>query len=314
MVMYVLVLTMAIIMALVLTPAIRRFGWRAGCLDLPTKRKIHQIPVPRIGGVAIYLTVLSVLFIAGLCYPGTHAAAWYATLMGGTLVFLIGLWDDFSSRGTTTKFIVQIIAGYVAIALGVRIDHVTIAGVIYPLGPFASAVTLLWIIGLTNAFNLVDGMDGLACTLALIAAITCATITLVRGDMAGSVLLLALIGALIGFLRYNFHPASIFLGDSGSLFIGYVLAVNAITSFQKGAAALTIIAPLLTFALPIADTLFAVFRRWNTNGLIHALEADHGHIHHRLLAQGISQRGVVFILCTIAVVLSLLALATSDLR
>jgi UDP-GlcNAc:undecaprenyl-phosphate GlcNAc-1-phosphate transferase len=168
-------------------------------------------------------------------------------------------------------------------------------------------------VGVTNAFNLMDGLDGLATGLAIIAAATCAAVSISRGDAQGGLLLVALLGALCGFLPFNFNPATIFLGDSGSLVVGYVLAVTAITGLQKGATALAVAVPLLIFALPLSDTLLSVVRRARGQGLRHVFAADRGHVHHRLLGLGLSQRNAVLLLYVVSLSLSLLALATMQI-
>ncbi|TMQ15251.1 MAG: undecaprenyl/decaprenyl-phosphate alpha-N-acetylglucosaminyl 1-phosphate transferase [Candidatus Rokuibacteriota bacterium] len=185
-----------------------------------------------------------------------------------------------------------------------------------PPGRHALAIplTLLWIVGLTNAFNLMDGLDGLATGLAIIAAATCAAVSISRGDSQGGLLLVALLGALCGFLPYNFNPATIFLGDSGSLVVGYALAVTAVTGWQKGATALAVAVPLLIFALPISETLLSVVRRTRGLGIRHVFSADQQHLHYRLLGLGLSHRAAVLLLYVVSLSLSLLALATMQMR
>jgi UDP-GlcNAc:undecaprenyl-phosphate/decaprenyl-phosphate GlcNAc-1-phosphate transferase len=212
------------------------------------------------------------------------------------------------------KLGVQLAAAGLTVALGVRIDHVTLFGVTLGLGSLAVPLTIVWIVGLTNAFNLMDGLDGLASGLAIIAAGTCAVVSLARDDPQGYVLLLALLGALCGFLPYNFNPATIFLGDSGSLVVGYVLAGTAITSFQKGATALVVVGPLLLFALPISETLHSIARRLRGQGLRQVFRADQNHVHYRLLGLGLSHRAAVLVLYGVSLSLSLVALVTMQTR
>jgi UDP-GlcNAc:undecaprenyl-phosphate GlcNAc-1-phosphate transferase len=197
-------------------------------------------------------------------------------------------------------------AAAIVAGAGIQIERVTMFGTTFGLGWMATAATLVWIVGITNAFNLIDGLDGLAAGLALIAGATCAAVVLIRGDYATAIILVALLGALTGFLPYNFNPASIFLGDSGSLTIGFTLAVTAITASQKGATALAVAVPLLMFALPIADTASALARR----PLHRLFVADHGHLHHRLMMRGLSHRTTVLVLYAVAICLSAVALLT----
>jgi UDP-GlcNAc:undecaprenyl-phosphate GlcNAc-1-phosphate transferase len=306
----------ALALALVLTPAVRALARRWNLVDAPGGRKIHTVSVPRVGGVGITLAMM--LALAGAAVTGEASAddvhAWLPVLLGGALVFAVGLWDDVRPLPAWVKLAVQIAGAGGAAALGVRIEHVTLLGSTLGLGLLALPLTILWIVGLTNAFNVMDGLDGLATGLAIIAAATCAVVSLARDDLQGGMLLVVLLGALCGFLPYNFNPATIFLGDSGSLVVGYVLAVTAITSFQKGATALVVLGPLLLFALPISETLHSVVRRLRGQGLRHVFLPDQQHVHHRLLGLGLSHRQVVLLLYGVSLSFSLLALTTLRAR
>lgn len=235
------------------------------------------------------------------------------------VVFCVGVIDDVRPLSPGVKVGAEALASAVVIGAGVVMTHVTVAGHAYPLGPLAVVATLTWLLVVTNAFNLIDGLDGLATGLAIIAGVTCAAIVWIRADVATAVLLVALVGALAGFLPHNANPASIYLGDGGSLFIGFVLALTALTGFQKGATTLAAGVPLLIFALPLLDMAVAVGRRLRGRGaartsmrvvLWRLLQPDDGHIHHRLVASGLSHRAAVAVLYAVAVGLSVLALAT----
>jgi UDP-GlcNAc:undecaprenyl-phosphate GlcNAc-1-phosphate transferase len=309
---YALLLGAAIVLALLLTPGVRAMGRRWGIVDVPGQRKIHTESVPRVGGVGVTLAAL--LALAGAVAAGAaDVEGWRPVLLGGLIVFGVGLWDDLRPVRPVIKLLFQVAGAAVPVVLGVRIDHVTIFGTTLGLGLLAVPLTLLWIVGLTNAFNLMDGLDGLATGLAIIAAATCAAVSISRGDAQGGLLLVALLGALGGFLPYNFNPATIFLGDSGSLVVGYVLAVTAITGLQKGATALAVAVPLLIFALPISETVLSVVRRTRGLGLRHVFSADREHIHHRLLGLGFSHRNAVLLLYVVSLSLALLALATMQI-
>lgn len=305
-----LLLGTAVLLALVLTPAVRALARRWNVVDPPGGRKIHTTSVPRVGGVAI--TLAMVLALAGAAAVGHVTAAdvhaWLPVLLGGVPVFAAGLWDDVRPLPARVKLAAQLAGAGIAVVLGVRIDHVTFFGATIGLGLLALPLTIAWIVGLTNAFNLMDGLDGLATGLAIIAAATCAVVSLARDDLQGGLLLIALLGALAGFLPYNFNPATIFLGDSGSLVVGYVLGITAITSFQKGATALVVLGPLLLFALPISETVHSVIRRARAQGVRHVFLADQRHVHHRLLGLGLSHRQAVLLLYGVSVSFSLLAL------
>jgi UDP-GlcNAc:undecaprenyl-phosphate/decaprenyl-phosphate GlcNAc-1-phosphate transferase len=311
----VLSFAVAVVVTLALTPVVRVLARRWDLVDAPGQRKIHTVSVPRVGGVSVTLgVVLALLAVVRAGRVPEDLRAWSPVLLGGALVFAVGLCDDLRPRPVWVKLGVQLAAAGLAVALGVRIDHVTLFGATIGLGLLAVPLTIVWVIGLTNAFNLMDGLDGLATGLAIIAAGTCAVVSLARADAQGSVLLLALLGALCGFLPYNFNPATIFLGDSGSLVVGYVLAITAITSFQKGATALVVVGPLLLFALPISETLYSVARRLREHGMRHVFVADQQHVHHRLLGVGLSHRGAVLLLYGVSLSLSLVALLTMQTR
>jgi UDP-GlcNAc:undecaprenyl-phosphate/decaprenyl-phosphate GlcNAc-1-phosphate transferase len=313
---YAVLFVIAALLSVALTPMVRVLARRWGIVDVPGLRKIHTVSVPRIGGVGV--TLAAVLALALVTAGGGVGAAdlqgWLAPLLGGLIVFGVGFRDDLRPVRPVVKLLFQVIGASVAVGLGVRIDHVTLLGTTHTLGVLAIPLTLLWIVGLTNAFNLMDGLDGLATGLAIIAAATCAAVSISRGDSQGGLLLVALLGALGGFLPYNFNPATIFLGDSGSLVVGYVLAVTAITGWQKGATALAVAVPLLIFALPISETVLSIVRRTRGLGVRHIFSADQQHLHYRLLGLGLSHRAAVLLLYVVSLSLSLLALATMQMR
>ena len=244
-------------------------------------------------------------------------------LLAGGLVFAAGLFDDIRGIGALPKLLVEFTAAAIVMSSGLLIERVSLLGFTVSLGWAAWPITAAWLVGLTNAFNLIDGVDGLAAGITVLAGSACAAILIVRGHAPEAMLLAALVGASLGFLVFNFAPASIFLGDSGSLLAGFVLAATAITGWQKGATALATGVPLLLFALPIADSALALFRRsvavpaqGRSMGatLRRIAEPDRQHIHHRLLAMGWSVRRTVFILYAITAILSLLALATAEVN
>ena len=330
-VIYLFLFVIAFSLSWVLSPAIRRVAFHIGAVDFPGERKIHTVPTPRIGGVVIALSI-AVTFLAafGLAHLAPSSFVldlthWWPILAGGAIVFLGGAFDDIRPLPVYGKFLIQAAGALVAIALGVRIDHVSFfGGEVVELGMLALPLTFLWIVGITNAFNLVDGLDGLAVGLGSIAAGTCATLFLLRGEGQDAIMLIVILGALLGFLRHNFNPARMYLGDSGSLLIGYVLAVTAILGTQKTATALAVFVPLLVLGLPILDTLFSMLRRFKgnpgspghgknppaswTRAFRRMFEADQGHFHHRLMAMGLSHRNAVLTLYAVALGLSCFAL------
>jgi UDP-GlcNAc:undecaprenyl-phosphate GlcNAc-1-phosphate transferase len=331
MVIFLLAFFIAAALSLTLTPVVARVGVRAGVVDVPDGRKVHTAPTPRVGGVSIALAVagtLTALFVlrpdsGDFVLPDPRLLVPF--LVGAVMIFALGLCDDIRGLSALPKVIGEVCAAAIIIWSGVVIDRVTVFGTIYELGVWSLPATLLWIVGITNAFNLVDGVDGLAGGLTCIAASTCAAVLLVRGDYAEALLLVVFVGAVVGFLPYNFTPAEVFLGDSGSLLCGFLLAVTAIAGRQKGATALAVGVPLMIFALPILDTGLAIVRRiagsQRGNGMtvrqrLEALSvvmaADRGHIHHRLIARGLSHRRAVLVLYTLALVLSVLALVSME--
>ena len=327
---YFILAAISFLASLLLTPLVRTLAFRIGAVDSPGKRKVHRVPTPRLGGVAIVLSVslsVAVFFASELLSTGVtplRSEAWMPVLLGGALIFFIGVWDDIRPLRAWVKFLFQLAAALVAIYYGLYIKEISLFGSDrFELGFLAWPITILWIVGITNAFNLVDGLDGLAAGLALIAGGTSATLFLLRGDASTALFLIILVAALAGFLRYNFNPATIFLGDSGSLVIGYSLAVTAIAGSQKQATALAVLIPLLVFGLPIIDTLLSMLRRFvgglrmftsykapvkeQIRCLKRMFEADQRHIHHRLLAIGFSHRSAVLVLYLLSLGLSLLA-------
>lgn len=303
------------VFAACLTPAVRRFALHRGFLDHAlSARKVHGQPVPRLGGIAIVLGFYgSLLVVAGL---GPHGFAvpdlrQTATMLAGSLVIAaLGVYDDLRGTGAGQKFAVQFAVASFMYAQGLRIEALS--------NPFGSAIdlgllslpfTLLWFVGITNAFNLIDGLDGLAGGVALIAIATNAIIALGRGETMMVLVSMALAGAVLGFLFYNFNPASIFMGDTGSMFLGFVLATLSLVANQKSSTAVAILIPVLALGLPILDTALALLRRAARGEPV--FRADRQHIHHQLLAHGFSHREAVLSLYSLSLFLGLMAIALS---
>ncbi len=313
-------------LALVMTPLVSRGSNWLGLVDAPGGRKVHAQSVPRLGGVAVVAaTILAMILVRWLGPEDFAPAIWPALspfATAGALIFGIGLLDDLRGVGPVPKLAAQFAAATVMMLSGLLIERVTLFGVSWEPGWLAWPITAGWIVGLTNAFNLIDGIDGLAAGIAVLAGTTCAAILVVRGHPAEAMLLTALVGASVGFLVFNFAPASIFLGDSGSLMIGFLLATTAIAGWQKGATALATAVPLMIFALPIADVVTTIVRRGLARptarpasipaAVRHLVEPDRQHIHHRLLALGWSPRRTVLILYVVTAILSLLAFFTAQ--
>lgn len=297
-------------------PAVIRLARRLGAIDLPGGRRAHQGDVPRLGGVGIYLGFVAgvgvTMLLAGragsLSEPGSDFP-WAGAALGATILFLAGVLDDLRDFSPATKFLCQIAAALVAIAFGVRVDTLTgPLGEPLALGTLASPIlTIAWILVVTNAMNLIDGLDGLAGGLALIVTTTMASIALALGHFGVVACSVALSGALVGFLRFNFNPAKIFMGDGGSQFLGFMLAIVSIRGSVKGATAVTVFVPILLLGLPLADLGTTILRRAVRGGkarprdlLRRIARADREHLHHNLLDLGLSPRRAVLFLYLIA--------------
>ncbi|MBN3033656.1 MAG: undecaprenyl/decaprenyl-phosphate alpha-N-acetylglucosaminyl 1-phosphate transferase [Candidatus Saganbacteria bacterium] len=301
----------ALILTILLTPMVRSFAPEIGAVDRPAARKVHTQSTPRTGGIAIFFG-FSVAVLFGLLIGAEHGIKInphpiLGILLGGSIVLLAGLLDDMRGMKPMAKLVWQIIGASVAIYFGVEISFVTnpLAGVV-PLGLVAVPLTLVWLVGMTNAVNLIDGLDGLASGVTLIAAGTLFLVALRTHQPGAALLMLAVAGAALGFLRYNFFPASIFLGDSGSYFLGFVLAASAIIGVFKTTLVVALFLPLIVLAVPIFDTAFAVFRRLKDRRNLFA--ADNRHIHHLLLRAGLSQREAVLSIYVACFFLGILAL------
>ena len=291
-----------------LTPLLRVLAPVIGGIDLAkSSRNVHTSPIPRIGGVAIVAAFYTPL--VGLLFYSNDVSALFLSelpaalglFIAGIAIALLGFCDDLYGVRARTKLVVQIGVALLLFRFGYQIH--TIAG--YSLGIFEVPVTLLWIVGIINAMNLIDGLDGLAGGVAAIAVALNFAIAFSRPEVLMCLYMASLGGAVVGFLLYNFNPATIFMGDSGSMFLGLVLACSSITTSQKSAAAISMVVPIIGLGLPIADTLLAVIRRSLRGRPIFA--ADREHIHHRLIELGLTHRQAVLTLYGACLALGLLA-------
>lgn len=276
-----------------------------------SSRHIHDKPIPRFGGVAIYVTVAGVVAIHLMAMRGAmfpqHAPIFALEVLGpATLVFLIGLLDDLRSIHPYYKLNVEVIAAVLLYLNGIGISHIPLLSG-HPFGqPVRLAVTILWVVMITNAFNLIDGLDGLAAGSALFSTCVVFLTSLSMGGRLIPLITIVLVGAITGLLRYNFNPASIFLGDCGSLFIGFVLSALALVSSAKAPTMVAVALPMLALGLPLVDVAVAVLRRFLSGRPIFG--ADREHIHHKLLSLGLSQRHAVLVLYAISAAFGLLSL------
>lgn len=282
-----LILVCTFLSVFLVTPFVRKLAYRIGAIDMPNGRKVHKTPIPRLGGVGIFLGFAGVML---LTQPMGRQEI--GMLIGCIIIVATGILDDVLDLKPWTKLGAQIVAAVIVAFFGIRVEVIThpFGGVFY-LGYMAIPVTVLWIIGVTNALNLIDGLDGLAGGTAVIAAVTMAVVAGSEGRVLVAGFALILAAAVLGFLPYNFSPAKIFMGDSGSMFLGFTLAALAIQGLTKGATFISIVIPVIILGIPIFDTLFAIIRRCKNHRPI--FEADKGHLHHRLLNLGLSQRQTV---------------------
>ena len=298
---------LALIISLILVPFVAKLAIKIGAVDKPNERKVHTKIMPRMGGLAIYLSFFAVLFLS-------HEMQHIGLLIGGTVLVLVGIIDDKTDMPAKIKLLGQIFAACIVVAAGVRVEFMTnfILGGVFPLYIFSVPFTVLWIVAITNAVNLIDGLDGLAAGTSIIAAATMAISGYATGQTEMASMALILIGASLGFLKYNFHPAKIFMGDTGSMFLGYNLSVLAIMGFTKSFTVLSLVTPILVLAIPILDTLFAIIRRKMNNKPI--FKPDKNHLHHCLLNYGFSHRNTVLIIYAVSAVLALCGLIMTYLN
>jgi UDP-GlcNAc:undecaprenyl-phosphate/decaprenyl-phosphate GlcNAc-1-phosphate transferase len=298
--------------SVVLTYIVRQRARHAGLFDRVDARKMHRSEIPRVGGVAIVISVAVTMgILALLAGPGVFTAGGSGLLVvlgGGLAIHLLGLYDDVWQVRARWKFIIQIAIALAVYALGVRVTTLSLPfiGVVHLGAIIGLLFTVLWLVGITNAFNLIDGLDGLASGAALFALTTMFVVASANGRPSAALVILILAGATAGFLFYNFHPATIFLGDSGSLFLGFMLAGVGLLSAQKSSTVVAVAIPVVSLGLPVLDTVLAVFRRFLRRQPIFA--ADRGHIHHRLLGHGHSPRTVVLLLYAACAVLAMCAM------
>lgn len=301
---YAVIVAVALGVTLAVTPLVRLVGIRLGIVAHPGGRHVHSGVVPRIGGVAMFTGFAAAVAVE---YLGERFWGWQGMMMrqgrpllgallGISVMFGVGIIDDVIELKPGQKFLGQLAAAGVVIAFGVRINFISnpFGGGIILLGVLAVPITLFWIVGFANVINLIDGLDGLAAGVSGIAALSFLLLAQQTNVLVAGALSAALLGACAGFLRYNFHPASIFMGDSGALFLGFTLACISLLGVMKSVATITLAVPLLIIGVPIFDTFSAIIRRRMRGQPIQA--ADRGHIHHRLLGRGFNQRQTVLII------------------
>ena len=299
-------LAAAALVALLTTPVVRSLAFRVGAVDVPKDgRRMHDHPIPRMGGLAIFFGfLLSVLLFLPLT-PQLRGM-----LMGGVIIVILGIFDDIFALPALPKLLVQIGAALVAVLHGNVIQVLSNPNIFssdpyWDLGFLSVPITVVWIVGITNAVNLIDGLDGLACGVSTISSMTLLVIALVVLEPDVALITAALAGGCLGFLPYNLNPAKIFMGDTGSTFLGFILAVVSIQGLFKFYTFISFAVPFLMLGLPIFDTCFAIIRRLAKGQS--PMAPDRGHIHHRLIDMGFSQKQAVAMLYVISAILGLSA-------
>lgn len=306
---YIMAFVMAFLISFLSTPIAKKIAFKVGAIAQPRKRDMHSKPIPRMGGIAIvagfmitllflyrYLTILDSTQIIGI-------------VLGGLMIFLLGFFDDIYELGAKLKLGIQILAALTVALCGVRIDFISIPffeGLKF-LDMLSIPITIAWIVGVTNAVNLIDGLDGLAAGVSSIASLCLMVLSIYSGYPIAVFLTATLAGACLGFLPYNFNPASIFMGDTGSTFLGFMLSVTSVLGLLKGYTIGTIIVAVMILGLPIFDTAFAIIRRALSGKPI--MSPDRGHLHHRLVDKGYSHKHAVVTLYGVSGILGLSAIA-----
>jgi UDP-GlcNAc:undecaprenyl-phosphate GlcNAc-1-phosphate transferase len=312
---YVVAFVLAALTSALLTPLVRRLALRLGAVSNPGGRNVNERTVPRLGGIAIavgFLVPLLALFPAESAVASALRTDWrkfVGLLAGATLLAAIGVLDDTKRVRATHKLLVQVVAATIAYWAGFHIDAVRLPlfGAL-SMGIFAVPVTVLWIVAIVNAVNLIDGLDGLAAGVVFFAGVTNLVVACMSQDVFVSAVMATMLGAVIGFLFFNFNPARIFMGDSGSYFLGFVLGTtSASASSQKASTAVSILVPMIALGLPIFDTLFALVRRYLERRPL--FSPDRGHVHHRLLDMGLTHRRAVLILYGVCMAFTATAIA-----
>ncbi len=292
----------AALVAFTTTPLARVLAYKFKAIDVPTDgRRMHSKPIPRLGGLAIFIAYIVTTAI--FCEISPALLALWA---GGLCIVILGMLDDIFRLKAIIKLVAQIAIAFVPVLFGLKIDFFNLFGNYINLGVLSIPITVIWIVGLTNAINLIDGLDGLSCGVSAICSLSLLLVALTASDASSALLTAVLVGSCVGFLPFNSNPAKIFMGDTGALFLGYSLSILSIQGLFKLNAILSFIIPLSIFGLPLFDTAFAIIRR-----IVHGkspFAPDRGHIHHKLIDMGFNQKQSVYILYAICGILGISSL------
>jgi UDP-GlcNAc:undecaprenyl-phosphate GlcNAc-1-phosphate transferase len=300
-------LAVSFLVAILLTPIVIKLAFKIGATDRPNHRKVHTNVMPRLGGLAIFAS-----FIIGILIIHPNSSYHLPIVLGSIVILLTGMIDDIKEISPKVKLLGQIIAALIVVVMG----DITVSFINLPFGLgtinfgiFSIPITMLWIVGVTNAINLIDGLDGLAAGVSTIALFSIAGMAMVMGNAYVMVIALILAAGSLGFLVFNFHPAKIFMGDSGALFLGYMISVLSLLGF-KNVTFISLIIPIIILGVPISDTFFAIVRRLVNKQPLSA--PDKSHLHHCLMRSGFSHRQTVLLIYALAAVFGLAAFIFSQ--
>lgn len=310
---YITAFAISFAVTLVTTPLARRLAYKFKAVDYPRARGMNKEPVPLMGGLAIVLGFMSALAVLYPFITEFHTTEFKGFIFGAVIIVIVGMLDDVYELSAKVKLLIQILVAVMAVSTGIKLDFI-----MWPLWeylkPFSSVITVVWIVGLINAVNLIDGLDGLAAGVTSIASLCLTALCVLSGNLMAIILCTCLAGASLGFLPRNFAPAEVYMGDTGSTFLGYVLAVSSCIGVFKSYAILSILLSVLAMALPILDTSFAMIRRAMNHQPI--MSPDRGHLHHRLVDSGCTSKQAVVILYCLSIGSSAIAvvIALQDYR
>lgn len=300
-----LLASLTLVMSLIITPLIMKFSIKMNVTDKPNYRKAHSVPTPTLGGIAIFIS-----FLVGLLILQPSSDYHAAVITGAFLIILLGVFDDLYNLSAKTKFLVQIIAALLIVFWGgLQVEFINLPfGGQIEFGFFSSIVTIVWIVGITNAINFIDGLDGLAGGVSSIALFTIAGMAVLMGEVYVATMALILFFSTVGFLRYNFYPAKIFMGDTGALFLGYMIGVLALLGF-KNITIISFVIPIFILGVPISDTLIAMVRRRVNRQPMSS--PDSSHLHHRLMKSGFTHKQTVLFIYSLSAMFSIAAVLFS---
>jgi UDP-GlcNAc:undecaprenyl-phosphate/decaprenyl-phosphate GlcNAc-1-phosphate transferase len=312
-----LTLIICFLAAILLTPIVKKLAFLIGATDKPNQRKVHQKIMPRLGGLAIFLSFLiGVIMIKPsdsylVAVLGLEGGIHLPIIFGSVIIILTGVFDDIKEISPRIKLLGQVIAALLVVVVGdIRVEFINLPfGGELDFGYFSIPITMIWIIGITNAINLIDGLDGLAAGVSTIALFTISGMAFTMGNSYVMIMALILAVSSLGFLLYNFHPAKIFMGDTGALFLGFMISVLSLLGF-KGVTFVSLIIPVIILGVPISDTLFAIVRRLVNKQPLSA--PDKSHLHHCLLRLGYSHRQTVLLIYAMSIVFGLAAFIFSQ--